>query len=263
MKKEEMKATTVADNKGTTKTTKKVTGTKPVATPKKAEEKPDNMNPPAVEMSTDVFSKEMLTELKKREKVIRDGIGKIDSSFEKIAFNLYWINAKEAYKAEGYDNIAKYSDETFGYQKSTCYSLMAVVQRFAKRDESGNLLEQLDERYKGYSCSKLSLMVGLTDAQIDSLKPEMSVRDIKAFVKSLNGKALPELSEGDGEDAETDSAEEPGVIDGVAKEVVTNTIIKCKGKADYDSKIDQIDDLINRVLKAHPDAVIEVSYTTV
>ena len=91
----------------------------------------------------------------------------------------------------------------------------------------------------------------------------MSVRDIKAFVKSLNGKALPELSEGDGEDAETDSMEEPGVIDGVAKEVVTNTIIKCKGKADYDSKIDQIDDLINRVLKAHPDAVIEVSYTTV
>lgn len=256
------------DNTAVTAKSKKVgrvTGEKPVAAPRKAEKEPETINPPAVEMSTDVFSKEMLTELKKREKAIRDGIGKIDSSFEKIAFNLYWINAKQAYKAEGFDNIAKYSDETFGYQKSTCYSLMSVVERFAARDESGNLLEHLDDRYKGFSCSKLSLMVGLTDSQIDTLKPDMSVRDIKAFVKSLNGKALPDLSEGDsdgdGEDAVTEDVES-GVVDGVAREIVFNTIIKCKGKADYDSKIDKIDDLINRVFKAHPDAVIEISYTT-
>ena len=221
--------------------------------------KKDNMNPPAVEMSTDVFSKEMLTELHKRSKIIKDSIGKIDTSFEKIAFNLYWINAKQAYKAEGFDNIAKYSDETFGYAKTTCYSLMSVVDRFAKRDENGHYMEQLDERYKGFSCSKLSLMVGLTDEQIEHISSDMSVRDIKKFVKSLTGKALPPLSDGNGDSEETE--EDTDIIDSVAKEIVSQSIIKCQGVKDYESKIDKIDSLIMRVLKSHPDAVIDISYT--
>ena len=222
--------------------------------------KKDNINPPAVEMSTDVFSKEMLTELHKRSKIIKDSIGKIDTSFEKIAFNLYWINAKQAYKAEGYDNIAKYSDETFGYAKTTCYSLMSVVDRFAKRDENGHYMEQLDERYKGFSCSKLSLMVGLTDEQIEHISSDMSVRDIKKFVKSLTGKALPPLSDGNGEPEETEETEENNIVDSTAKEIVTQSLIKCQGVKDYESKIDKIDTLIMRVLKAHPDAVIDISY---
>ena len=221
--------------------------------------KKDNMNPPVVEMSTDVFSKEMLTELHKRSKIIKDSIGKIDTSFEKIAFNLYWINAKQAYKAEGFDNIAKYSDETFGYAKTTCYSLMSVVDRFAKRDENGHYMEQLDERYKGFSCSKLSLMVGLTDEQIEHISSDMSVRDIKKFVKSLTGKALPPLSDGNGDSEETE--EDTDIIDSVAKEIVSQSIIKCQGVKDYESKIDKIDSLIMRVLKSHPDAVIDISYT--
>ena len=221
--------------------------------------KKDNMNSPAVEMSTDVFSKETLTELHKRSKIIKDSIGKIDTSFEKIAFNLYWINAKQAYKAEGFDNIAKYSDETFGYAKTTCYSLMSVVDRFAKRDENGHYMEQLDERYKGFSCSKLSLMVGLTDEQIEHISPEMSVRDIKKFVNSLKGKALPPLSDGNGDSEETE--EDTDIIDSVAKEIVSQSIIKCQGVKDYESKIDKIDSLIMRVLKSHPDAVIDISYT--
>ena len=221
--------------------------------------KKDNINPPAVEMSTDVFSKEMLTELHKRSKIIKDSIGKIDTSFEKIAFNLYWINAKQAYKAEGFDNIAKYSDETFGYAKTTCYSLMSVVDRFAKRDENGHYMEQLDERYKGFSCSKLSLMVGLTDEQIEHISSDMSVRDIKKFVKSLTGKALPPLSDGNGDSEETE--EDTDIIDSVAKEIVSQSIIKCQGVKDYESKIDKIDSLIMRVLKSHPDAVIDISYT--
>ena len=221
--------------------------------------KKDNINPPAVEMSTDVFSKEMLTELHKRSKIIKDSIGKIDTSFEKIAFNLYWINSKQAYKAEGFDNIAKYSDETFGYAKTTCYSLMSVVDRFAKRDENGHYMEQLDERYKGFSCSKLSLMVGLTDEQIEHISSDMSVRDIKKFVKSLTGKALPPLSDGNGDSEETE--EDTDIIDSVAKEIVSQSIIKCQGVKDYESKIDKIDSLIMRVLKSHPDAVIDISYT--
>ncbi|MCX4322541.1 MAG: hypothetical protein OSJ59_06200 [Lachnospiraceae bacterium] len=231
---------------------------------KNAAEKAAEKAEMAVTMSTDVFSKEVLTELQRRTKAIKNSIGKIDSSFETIAFNLHWIYTKQAFKAEGYPNIESFCSEVFGYEKSTCYSLIGVVDRFAKRDEKGALTEAFDERVKGYSVSKLSLMCNLTDAEIDSLKPSMSVRDIKKFVKGLMGKALPELSEGDGESEEEDSgdngAEDSGVIDVEAK-VVSDVLIKCKGKDDFDKKAGKINEYVARVFKQHPDAVIEVSYS--
>lgn len=215
------------------------------------------------EMSTDVFSKEMLTEFRKRSKAIKDSIGMIDDNFEKIAFNLHWINRKQAFKSDGFSSIVEYAQNTFGYQKTTCYSLISVVDRFAKRDDKGNMLESFDDRVKGFSTSKLSLMVNLTDAEIDSLNPGMSVREIKDFVKSLVAKPLPPLPEGNSgsDDTQTDSNDDDNVVDVESKDVTRQLLISCKDRNDYDAKIDKIDDFITRVFIKHPDALIEVSYT--
>lgn len=227
--------------------------------PAKTEEKTDDTK---VTMSTDAFSKEILTEFQRRTKAIKASIGKIDSGFESIAFNLHWIKAKQAFKAEGYPTIVEYAAEHFGYQKSTCYSLIDVVDRFAKRDEKGALTESFDERVKGYSVSKLSLMVNLTDAEIDSLKPSMSVRDIKKFVKGLEGKALPELSEGDGESPEEEDGgtEDSNVID-VKSVVISDVLVRINGAADYTKRHEAVRDYISRFFRRHPDALIEISYS--
>lgn len=159
------------------------------------------VNAPAAVASkapADVYSKEMVTELNKRTKTIKDSIGKIDISFEKIAFALYWIYDNDAYKAKGCDNIIAFAKKKFGYQKSTCYSLMNVVEAFAERDEAGKIVEKFREEVKGFSVSKLSLMVGLSSEEIKELSPSMTVNEIKKYVKSLEGKELPELSEGNG-----------------------------------------------------------------
>lgn len=229
-----------------------------------ANQKTDKSVEAKTEMSTDVFSKEMLTEFRKRSKAIKDSIGKIDDNLEKIAFNLHWINKKQAYKAEGFSSIVEYAQKVFGYQKTTCYAFISVVDRFAKRDDKGIMLESFDDRVKGYSASKLSLMVNLTDSEIDSLNPSMSVREIKDFVKSLVAKPLPELPEGDSEErVETSGVDSSGddVIDVKSKDVTRQVLISCKGRNDYDAKIDKIDDFITRVFTKHPDALIEVSYT--
>lgn len=218
----------------------------------------------AVTMSTDAFSKEILTEYQRRTKAIKSSISRIDSSFESIAFNLHWINTKQAFKAEGYPTIVEYAAEKFGYQKSTCYSLIAVVDRFAERDEKGALKESFEKRVKDFSVSKLSLMVNLTESEIASLKPTMSVREIKKFVKGLEGKALPELSEGDGEipegEEEDSGTEDSNVID-VESTFISDILIKCKGKEDFDAKAGKIGEHVARVFRQHPDAVIEVSYS--
>lgn len=235
----------MADNKNTnteSKTTTtakavtipKATAQKAVATPQKAENVPMNL-PENADMSTDVFSKEMLAELTKRSNAIMKCQNKIDSSFETIAFNLYWIHSKQAFKADGFDSIQSYCENYFGYSKTTCYSLISVVERFAKRDENGALIEKLDERMKGYSVSKLSLMVGLTDDQLASLKPEMSVREIKKFVKSLEGKSLPELSEGSGdggEDEEEAGNSDCSIVDSTAREIETRVVREFKNYKD-------------------------------
>lgn len=224
-------------------------------------------------MSTDVFSKEVLTEFKKRSKVIKDSIGKIDASLEKIAFNLHWINAKQAYKADGFDTIVKYAQDTFNYQKSTCYSLISVVDRFSKLDERGRMLEEFDDKVKGFSASKLSLMVNLTDAEISSLKPTMSASEIRAFVKSLTAKPLSALPEVNADESDSDTGDmeeasdspagdtDQGIVDVESKDVTRQVLISCKGRKDYDAKTGKIDDFIARVFSKHPDALIEVSYT--
>ena len=107
-------------------------------------------------------------------------------------------------------------------------------------------------------------MVGLSEEDIKNLSPTMTVKDIKKYVKSLNGKALPELSEGNA-DAEDEAIEETvesdNIVDVEAVELEHNTLIKCDGKEDYEKKIDTIDEYIMRVFKNNPDAVIEISYT--
>lgn len=253
---------------------------KAVSAPAKAEEKKadgketeqetvlEKKEDTAVVMSTDAFSREILTEYYRRTKAIKSSIGKIDSSFESIAFNLHWINAKQAFKSEGFASIVEYAVYHFGYQKSTCYSLIAVVDRFAKRDAKGTLTESLDDRIKGFSVSKLSLMVNLTDAEIATLNPSMSVSEIKKFVKGLQGKALPELSEGDGENEDTEDVQEQdtggtedeNIVDGKGT-VVYDVLISCKGKDDFDKKADRINEYVQRVFNRHPDAIIEVSYS--
>lgn len=159
---------------------------------------PVEISLPAPKPSTDVYSKEMVTELNRRTKTIKDSIGKIDTSFEKIAFALYWIYDNNAYKAKGCDNIITFAKKEFGYEKTTCYSLMNVVEAFAERNEAGKIVEKFREEVKGFSVSKLSLMVGLTSEEIKELSPSMTVKEIKKHVKSLEGKELPELSEGNG-----------------------------------------------------------------
>lgn len=215
------------------------------------------------ESAATIFTMSTLSEFSKREKRVKSSIGKIDKSFESIAFDLYWIYSKQAYRSCGYATITDYSDDKFGYAKTTCYSLIGVVDRFAKRDQNGLLLEEFDSRIKGYSVSKLSLMVGLTDEQIASLKPEMSVRAIKKFVKSLEGKAIPDLSDGNADDEEGDgdapSGDDGNIIDMPSTEISRQLIISCKSQDDYSTKAPKIDELIARIYRAMPDITIEIT----
>lgn len=139
-------------------------------------------------ISIDVFSKEILAELTKREKAVRTALNGIDKNMEKVAFNLYWIYSNRVYKAMGCESITDYALNTFELGKSNTYSFINLVERFAAHSEDGSITDKFDDKYKGYSLSKLSLLANLTDEQIteSDINPAMSVRDIKKLLKKAD-----------------------------------------------------------------------------
>lgn len=214
------------------------------------------------------FSKATLDEIQKREKRIIYCASKIDKSFWSIAFDLHWMNEKKAWASKSCGDIVSYSEKMFGYGKTTCYSLIAVVDRFAKRDKDGSIIEAPDDLAKDYSVSKLELMVNLTDDQIKQLKPSMSVREIKKFIKGLEEKPAPVLPDNSTGNEDIKEPEEPpndstedNIVDSTAEVINRSVLVSYNGSADYEKKKSKIDSSISRILKKHPDALIEVSYT--
>jgi hypothetical protein len=216
------------------------------------------MNPPAD--IKEIYSAETLKELDKHYKAVKSALSGIDKSTEKITFNLYWIYDSATYKAMGCDSIADYASKNFDLGKSSTYSFIQIAERFGKRDDAGHILDCFYDKYKGFSSSKLSLLVDCTDEEIEKLgiTPSMSVRDIKKAVKGLYVQAEIEEEETDsaGESEEDTAGDSEG-----DSEIITNTLIKCVGMEDYNSKIDKIDSLIVNLLKKHPDYTIEISYS--
>ncbi len=144
----------------------------------------------------DIYSREMLKELEKRVKAVKTALSGIDKNFEKVAFNLYWIYANKMYKAMGCESIIDYAEKAFDFGKTTTYSFISVVERFAADLEDNYSPGSIDEKYRGFSVSKLSLLVKLTDDEISSLGilPIMSVREIKRLVKDYENRPSYEES---------------------------------------------------------------------
>ncbi len=140
--------------------------------------------------SRDLYSKEFLAEALKHKEAIDSEYRKIHKSFEKIAFNIYWMDDNCAYTTFGYSSIRDYAKAEHGISSSTCYDYINVVERFAERGKDGSITAKIADEYKDYGSSKLALICGLTDEEIRELDitPDTPARDIKKLLKSSPAK---------------------------------------------------------------------------
>lgn len=290
--------------KKTTTTKAKATGTKPAAVPKdKTSEKELPASKRLITTPFNEFTKEDVAEFIRRNNKIRMSMNGIDASMETIAFCLYWAYAKEAYHSMSFMTFVDYAKKMFGYSKTSAYAFLGVVERFASRDDDGSILEEIDPRYMNYGFSKLSLLVGLTDAEImaaeidGKLSPSMSVRDIRKFVASLNGKkadvridfntldkaiSLSKKEDGTGEETgdaysgdnrdkaiDTESGEDNAVDnsgtavdapsgDSPDQYMFTQCLFTVNSFDDYYNKVNQIYDTVLRLYKEMPDVSVKV-----
>lgn len=193
---------------------------------------------------------ETLKEAKKRNTSIHKSLNSVQSSFTRIAFDLHWILSSSAFKLLGYKNVYDYAAKEHGIAKGTCNNFINIVERFAVRDEAGNVVEQIRPELKDYQSSKLIVLLGVEDAQLTEFSVDMSVREMKKKVKDLNGEADSDTTE---EDPATSDADVSGngkeIIDTTAREVNSYTLTTIYGIEHYKNHIDDFNKMIEETLE--------------
>lgn len=190
---------------------------------------------------------ETLKEAKKRNASISKSLCNVQSSFTRIAFDLYWMYSTSAFSLLGYKNIYDCSAKEHGIARGTCSDFIHIVERFARRDDAGNVLEEIRPELKDYQSSKLIALLGVTDSQLTEFSVDMSVRDIKKKVKELHVEAQDEAQD---ETAESDTSNGKEIIDTTAQEVNSQTLVTFHNMEEYNKYLDGLNDLIEKALKS-------------
>lgn len=128
------------------------------------------MNKPAELTATEKREFKTLTTAIDRE------LGKVETSYLKVAITLFKIHSKQLYKAEGYKNIYEFGSDRFNLARGTVNNFINLVHEYCIT-LNGELV--LKEKYDDFSPSKLIAMLNMPLDFKDTITPDMSVRAIK------------------------------------------------------------------------------------
>lgn len=111
--------------------------------------------------------------------IILESIANMTREFVAVGYYLKYVRDHEMYLADGYASIWEFAENLYGIQRSTCSRWMAINDRFSVQGNS----PVLDEQYRQYGKSQLQEMLYLDDKQIEEVKPDMTVKDIREIRK--------------------------------------------------------------------------------
>ena len=120
---------------------------------------------------------------------VRNDINEIKSHFIKLGFHLEEISRCEIYKVFGFDDFYEFCEANFHLSRSTVSRHINLFLRFSMRNgkyETPTMF--IADRWKDYSYSQLCEMLPLKDKQIQEIKPEMTIEQIREYKKSLKQK---------------------------------------------------------------------------
>ena len=116
-----------------------------------------------------------------------------------VAIGYYLRKAREAelYKDGGYASIHEMASGEFGMARQTAEHCMRINEKFSEGGDS----PALEESFRKYGKSQLQEMLYLTDEQLEDVRPDMTVKDIRNIRKPVEKKAeepepKPELRQG-------------------------------------------------------------------
>ena len=142
-------------------------------------------------------------------KRIQKGLAGVERGYINIAADVAKLADAAAYTEVGYKNIYEMCDVLFGMSRGTVSNLRSIVKRFF--DSNYKMLPE----YKDFSVTALLAMKDLTDEEIKLLEltPEMSNKELREIIASLNADNTPALEDSEAEseaESEADSEAESG-----------------------------------------------------
>ena len=127
----------------------------------------------------------------------------------RLGFHLNEFYCRVGYMSFGYATLEDFCEANLGLDKSAVSRCINVYRNFNARDdcerignyESHGLAMDLSERWKDYSYTQLCEMLPLTEDQRKQIKPDMTVKQIREYKKSLKSKPAastqPDVPDGD------------------------------------------------------------------
>lgn len=108
----------------------------------------------------------------------------MSSEFVYIGF-LLWEVQQYKYFKDKYNSLVEYAEDNFGFNKSSVYRFISICERFSTRSQGDAPTMFLDDRYKMYSLSQLGELISLNDDEIKQISPDLTIKQIRQFKKSL------------------------------------------------------------------------------
>ena len=135
-----------------------------------------------------------------------------------VAIGYYLRKAREAelYKDGGYASIHEMAAGEFGMARQTAEHCMRINEKFSEGGDS----PALEESFRKYGKSQLQEMLYLTDEQLEDVRPEMTVKDIRNIRKPVEEpmeapEPKPELRQG-----RKPTEEEQGILKELARKLI-------------------------------------------
>ena len=207
---------------------------------------PETMNPPTVQNVSNLPY--TAKDVSKRGKAIRAELLVVEKSFLKIAFNIHWFYRTKAFESVGYKNIYDMTQAEFNIKRTLANNYINVIDRFAKRDENGEIIEEINEVYKAFCHSQLIAMLGRSDEELEEITADMSVRKIKEALKALDEDTDTAVGDTNGTapDKDTDTADEK---EAEVKIVERQILVRFNNMDEYSKYLDGMNDYIEAALK--------------
>lgn len=115
----------------------------------------------------------------KAKDILREKMYNLKMNFIAAGYYLKYIRDHEQFREDGYESIWEFAEDNYGIKKSTASRWMAMNDKFSQGGNSPILAEE----YRGFEKSQLQEMLYLDDKQMETVTPDMTVKEIREVRK--------------------------------------------------------------------------------
>ena len=111
--------------------------------------------------------------------ILREKLDYMKKNFIAAGYYMKYIRDHGLFREDGYESIWEFAEDNYGIKKSTASRWMAMNDKFSRDGNSPILAEE----YRGFEKSQLQEMLYLDDKQMETVTPDMTVKEIREVRK--------------------------------------------------------------------------------